>query len=288
MLAIILVNWNGKSDTLECLASLRKVDMPDLKVIVVDNGSSDGSVEAIRSEHPWVEIVALAENRRFAGGNNAGIKHALIRGAEYLLLLNNDTFVAPDFAAHLLRRLTTEPRCGLVAPKIYYAAPSDLLWFAGGVISFWTGTMRHMGIRERDHGQYDVPCDIDYATGCCIMTSREVVEKVGMLDESFFIYTEDADWSMRIREAGYRVIYEPGARIWHKVSVSAGGHHSFFKLRHKALSNLRFFLRHARWYHWLTFPWLNVLVNAFAAFRYVTTLTSRPPLPNDGRGGGKS
>jgi GT2 family glycosyltransferase len=275
MLAIILVNWNGRNDTLECLASLRTLALQELKVIVVDNGSTDGSVDAIRSAHPWVEIVALGENRRFAGGNNAGISHALAAGADYVLLLNNDTFVAPDFAAQLLRRMTTEPHCGLVTPKIYYASSPDRLWFAGGEISFWTGTMRHIGIRQSDHGQYDVSRDIDYATGCCVLTSREVINNVGMLDESYFIYTEDADWSMRIRKAGYRVVYEPAARVWHKVSVSSGGHLSFFKLRHKALSNLRFFGRHARWYHWLTFPWMNVIVNAWAALRYLSGLIFR-------------
>jgi GT2 family glycosyltransferase len=269
MVAIILVNWNGKNDTLECLASLRKLDGPDVRVVVVDNGSSDGSVEAFRSAHPWADIIALTENRRFAGGNNAGIAHALSLGADYILLLNNDTFVAPDFVSQMLARFSSEPGCGMVAPKIYYATPPEVLWFTGGEISFWTGTMRHTGIREIDRGQYDTPRVIDYATGCCILTSRMIIEEVGVLDESFFIYGEDADWSMRVRNAGYRIMYEPRARVWHKLSVSAGGHLSSFKLRHKALSNLRFFARYARWYHWLTFPWMNVVVNAWMTLKYL-------------------
>jgi GT2 family glycosyltransferase len=275
MVAIILVNWNGKNDTLECLASLRKLDTRDVHVIVVDNGSGDGSVEALRSAHPWVEIIALPENRRFAGGNNAGIGHALQSGVDHILLLNNDTLVAPDFVTHMLNRLSSEPDCGMVAPKIYYATPPDRLWFTGGIISFWTGTMRHMGIREIDRGQYDTPREIDYATGCCILTSRRIIEQIGLLDESFFIYGEDADWSMRVRNAGYTIMYEPRARVWHKLSVSAGGHLSSFKLRHKALSNLRFFARYARWYHWLTFPWMNVVVNAWMTLKYLTGSRSR-------------
>jgi hypothetical protein len=240
-----------------------------LRLYVVDNGSRDGSVEAIRAGYPSVDILALPENLRFAGGNNAGIAHALAGGAAFVLLLNNDTVVAPDFLTHMLNRFVGEERCGMVAPKIYYATPPDLLWFAGGEISFWTGTMRHTGIRKADHGQYDLSRDIDYATGCCILTSREVIEKVGVLDESFFIYSEDADWSMRVRRADYRILYEPRAHVWHKLSVSAGGHLSWFKMHNKALSNLRFFARYARWYHWLTFPWLNVLVNGWAAVRYL-------------------
>ena len=278
MVAIIVVNWNGRNDTLECLESLHKVDAADLMVIVVDNGSIDGSVEAIRSAHPWVELVALPENRRFAGGNNAGIAHALARGAAYVLLLNNDTIVAPDFVTHMLSRFARDPRSGMVTPKIYYADTPDLLWFTGGEISFWKGLLTHTGIREIDTGQYDIPREIDYATGCCLLTSREVIENTGTLDESFYMYTEDADWSMRVRKAGYRILYEPRARIWHKISVSSGGHLSSYKLRHKAFSNLRFFARHARWYHWLTFPWLTVLVNAWAAVRYFL-----PPLSRSGQ-----
>ncbi len=280
MVTIILVNWNGKEVTLECLASLRGVCTAGVNVLVVDNGSRDGSVEAIRSAFPATEVLALPDNRRFAGGNNAGIAHALARGADYVLLLNNDTVVDPGFVTKMLDRFQCEERCGMVAPKIYYADPPDRIWFAGGTISFWTGTMRHRGIREHDHGQYDLSCDIDYATGCCILLSRDVIEKAGVMDESFFMYAEDADLSMRVRNAGYRIVYEPGARVWHKLSVSAGGHLSLFKLRHKAVSNLRFFARHARWYHWLTFPWMNVLVNALAALRYLI------PLSRSGRGGG--
>jgi len=285
-LAVILVNWNGKDVTLECLASLSRVTYPNLYVCVVDNGSRDGSVEAIRSGYPSVDILALTENRRFAGGNNAGIAHALAGGAAYILLLNNDTVVAPDSVTCMLNRFIGEERCGMVAPKIYYADPPDLLWFTGGEISFWTGTTRHTGIRETDHGQHDTVKEIGYATGCCLLTSRAVIERVGMLDETYFMYGEDADWSLRVRRAGYRILYEPRASVWHKLSVSAGGHLSLFKMRNKAISSFRFFARHARWYHWLTFPWLSVLVNAWMAGRYlwIRTPPSRPPFPHDGKG----
>jgi GT2 family glycosyltransferase len=221
-----------------------------------------------------VELLALNENRRFAGGNNAGIQKAFADGADFVLLLNNDTIVDPDFLPALLARFQSEEQCGMVVPKIYYHDPPDLLWYAGGEISFWTGTMRHRGIREADRGQYGTATETSYATGCCVLVSRELIARVGQLDESFFIYTEDADWSVRARRAGYRIMYEPHARIWHKLSVSAGGHLSFFKLKNKALSNFRFFARYARWYHWLTFPWLSVLVNLWAGMRYMTQ--SRP------------
>jgi GT2 family glycosyltransferase len=133
----------------------------------------------------------------------------------------------------------------------------------------WTGTMRHVGIRERDDGRFDAAGETGYASGCCFLAKRGTFEAVGMLDESYYMYSEDADWCMRVRRAGFRIMYEPRARVWHKVSVSAGGHLSAFKLWNKFFSNLRFFARYASWYHWLVFPWMNLLVNGLAAARYL-------------------
>jgi hypothetical protein len=272
---VIVVNWNGKGVTLDCLDSLRRVTYPALKVLVVDNGSTDGSVAAFTSGFPEVEILSLNENRRFAGGNNAGIRRALEAGADFVLLLNNDTVVDPGFVQPLLDRFHREERCGMAVPKIFYHHPPHLLWYAGGEISFWTGTMRHRGIREKDSGQYNEPGDTGYATGCCVLVSREIIARVGAMDEDYYMYTEDADWSMRVRRAGYRVLYEPNAFLWHKLSISAGGHLSRFKLKNKMLSNYRFFARYARWYHWITFPWLSIIVNAWAGLRYLVQVIMR-------------
>ena len=272
---IVLVNWNGREVTLACLRSLRAVSYGNAFTVVVDNASADGSVEAIRAAHPDVTVLPQRTNLLFAGGSNEGMRHALAQGADLLLLLNNDTEVAPDFLGYLVERLQHEPGAGAVAPKILYHARPDTLWFAGGEISFWSGTMRHTGIRERDDGRHDRPHDIDYATGCAVLVTRGAVERVGMLDTGYRMYTEDADWSLRIRRAGFRVLYEPRSRVWHKVSVSTGGNLSAYKLKHKFLGNLRFFARHARWYHWLVFPWANVLVNGAAALRYLLSTRGR-------------
>ena len=129
--------------------------------------------------------------------------------------------------------------------------------------------MSHRGIREFDRGQYDDPGPTQYATGCCVLARRAVIERVGMFDTSYFMYAEDADWSLRARRAGFVIAYEPTAVLWHRVSVSAGGNLSAFKLRNKFRGNLRFFARHASWYHWLVFPWLSLGVNAWAMLRYV-------------------
>jgi GT2 family glycosyltransferase len=265
---IIIVTWNGKDVTLECLESLHRIHYPSYRIVVVDNASTDGSAAALRKQYPEAIVLEQEQNLRFAGGNNAGMRYALDHGADMLCLLNNDTTVHPEFLTHLVHRMQSAADIGLVAPKIYYHDQPDVIWFAGGVISMWTGTMRHIGIRERDSGRYNTARDIDYATGCCMLVRREVVERVGMLDDTYFMYTEDADWCMRIRRAGYRIVYEPDACVWHKLSVSAGGHLSFYKMKNKFLSNLRFFFRYATLPQKLVFPWLNIPANALAAIRY--------------------
>ncbi len=271
LVCIVVVNWNGLEITLECLHSLSRISYKNVKTVVVDNGSSDASVRSIREQFPDVILLEMNTNLGFAGGTNAGIRYGLGQRADLFLLLNNDTTVDADFLSAMVERITSASTIGMVAPKIYYHSDPGRIWFAGGTISMWTGTMKHTGIRESDAGQYNTATDIEYATGCCILTKREVVEKIGLLDESYSMYTEDADWSMRARRAGYTIVYEPEARVWHKLSVSAGGHLSLFKLRHKFRSNLRFFARYAAWYNWLVFPWVNILVNGYAAARYLFT-----------------
>jgi len=281
--AVIVVNWNGRVITLECLRSLSALTYPNVDLIVVDNASADGSAEAIRAGFPKVRLLAMPENLRFAGGNNAGMRDALERGAEMVLLLNNDTVVDADLLTVLVGRMEADPRCGMAAPKIYYFDQPDMIWFAGGEISMWTGTMKHTGIREVDCGQHNTVREIDYATGCCILIRADVIRKVGMLDESYHMYTEDADWSMRVRQAGYAIVYEPAARVWHKLSVSSGGHLSWYKMKNKFVSSFRFFWRYGTWAQRLVFPWMSLIVNAVAAAKYLVVVRGKSA---DGKRGG--
>lgn len=251
---IIVLSWNGKDDTLECLRSLRKVSYPRWKALVVDNASTDGTVEAVRTEFPDYELLVNATNLRYAGGNNKGISFALDHGAEIAVLLNNDTVVEPEFLTSLVTTAMSETATGIVGPKILYYSDPRRIWYAGGKISWWQGWVSHRGIRELDRGQYDTPEPTDYATGCCILVKREVISHIGMLDESYFIYGEDADWCLRAARAGYTIIYEPRARVWHKVSASSG-RFSWFKNSNKLKSQFRLFARYARWYHWISIPW---------------------------------
>jgi len=252
---ILLVNWNGRQDTLDCLASLRRITYRQHKIILIDNASSDGGVAAIRQAFPEVEIIENGENKRFAAASNQGMACALAAGADYVLLLNNDTEVAPDFLEVLVRHAQQRPEIGMVGPKIFYHHDRQRLWFAGGEIAFWKGRVAHRGLRQMDGEQWNTPGTVDYLTGCALLVKRECIEKIGNLDESYYIYGEDADWCVRARKAGFECWFAPEAHVWHKISSSSGGGLTQFKAYHKVRSNFLFFKRHARWWHWLTIPW---------------------------------
>jgi len=252
---IIIVNWNGRDDTLAGLASLRKITYRNYKTILVDNASTDSSVHAIRRDFPEVEIIANSENRRFAAANNQGIERALAAGAELVLLLNNDTEVAADFLDEMVHAVRSRPEIGMAGPKIFYSHDRQRIWFAGGEINFWKGRTAHRGLRSMDGDEWNVPCETDYITGCALLVTRDCIEKIGVLDESYYIYSEDADWCVCARHEGYKCWFVPSAHVWHKISASSGGGLTSFKAYHKVRSNFLFFKRYARWWHWLTIPW---------------------------------
>ncbi len=251
---IIVLTWNGKEDTIECLNSLKKVIYDNFKLLVVDNASSDGTKEEVQKQFSDVEYILNATNLRFAGGNNVGIEYALSKNADYTLLLNNDTTVDPNFLAELVTTAESDNQIGIVGPKMYYYNEPHRIWYAGGKIEWWKGWISHIGVREIDNGQYDQTKGTDFVSGCCILVKREVVEKVGMLDTAYYIYGEDVDWCIRASRVGYKLMYEPKAKIWHKLSVSTGGHLSWFKNWNKLKSQLRIMTRYAKWYNWLSIP----------------------------------
>lgn len=267
---IILVNWNGMADSLACLRSLQEIDYQNFQTVLVDNGSSDGSAEAISEAFPQVRIIRNAKNERFAHANNQGIELALKNRADFVLLLNNDTLVDLQFLQHLIARAQSDERIGVVGPKIYFADQPQQIWYAGAKVSLWRGLIAHIGIREAERGQYQQAGETGYVTGCCLLASRACLEKTGPLDEGYFIYTEDADWCWRARQHGFLIYFEPAAKIWHKISASSGGAAvasglTGFKIFYKVRGMLKFFGRYARWYHWLTIPfcWAIQFVQSF-------------------------
>ncbi len=215
-----------------------------LRVLVVDNGSTDGSAAAIAREFPDVELLPLGENRRFAGGNDAGIAHALARGADAIALLNNDTQADPELFLKLLAALAEDPGAGAAAPLIYFGAPSQRIWYAGARCIPALGFTQHRAVRRLDTGRFRSIEPTGYITGCCVLAMREVWEKVGPLDERYFMYAEDADWSLRARRLGYRLLFVPTARLWHAVSASSGAA-SPWKIYQRLRANLMLFDTHA-------------------------------------------
>jgi GT2 family glycosyltransferase len=255
---IIVLTWNGKKDALECLGSLKELAYPNYRVLVIDNASVDGTAEQVRSQFPDVELIVNKDNFRFAGGNNVGIEYALTKNADYILLLNNDTTVDKTFIDELVSTAESDTKIGMVGPKMYYYSDPNRIWYAGGKIEWWKGWLSHIGVREMDNGQYSQTKETDFISGCCILVSRAFVEKVGMLDTTYYIYGEDVDWCIRAFRAGYRLMFEPKAKIWHKLSVSTGGHLSWFKNWNKLKSQLRIMARYAKWYCWFTIPVGNI------------------------------
>jgi GT2 family glycosyltransferase len=262
---IIVLSWNGKADTLQCLSSLKELVYPNYRVLVVDNASSDGSAEEVKSQFPDVELIVNKKNLRFAGGNNVGIEYAVSKNADYILLINNDTIVDNNFLSELVRTAESDNEIGMVGPKIYYYSEPNRTWYAGGKIELWKGWLSHIGVRELDNGQYNQTKETDFISGCCLLVKSEVIKKVGLLDTAYYIYGEDVDWCVKASRAGYRLIYEPKAIIWHKLSVSTGGHLSWFKNWNKLKSQLRIMARYAKWYNWLTIPFF-MLVNVVLSY----------------------
>lgn len=254
-IAVIVLNWNGAADTLACLVSLSKVRTPEFTTLVVDNGSTDGSAGLVRSAFPDVELLELPHNLGFAAGNNAGFASLRGRGFDTVVFLNNDTVVDDGFLFPLVDALR-DPWVGIVAPKILYMDDPGRIWFAGGIVNRVTGAIAHRGIRMSDAPRFSVPDAVGYATGCCFCMRSKDYEALGGFDEEFAMYGEDVDLSLRVRETGRTVRYEPASRIWHRVSASAGGELSLGKHLRKSCAAVRIMTRHRMWSGLLVYPLL--------------------------------
>jgi GT2 family glycosyltransferase len=220
---IVILNWKRPVQILECLSSLREQTFAAVQVVVVDNASDNGSVAAIRDAFPEVTVIENERNLGFAGGSNIGICHLLNRGVDYVLLLNDDTEVAEDMLSRLVSAAEADPRTAILGPSIFYFEPSDLLWSGGGSIDRY-GAARHLRVDERAADLATVPVtEVDYVSGCGMLVKRSVLEAVGALDERFFAYFEETELCARARRAGFRIVYVPQARMWHKIGRTERG-----------------------------------------------------------------
>jgi GT2 family glycosyltransferase len=212
--AIVIVVWNGKDDTLECLRSLARDTYPNKRVIMVDNGSTDESAAEVRVAFPETIVLETGKNLGFTGGNNVGIRHAVEAGFDYVFLLNNDTIVETHALSELVAAAEANPRLGVLAPVIhYYDAPDDI-WFAGSRLELSSGAAWHDNSCQpkRDEAPYEVP----WATGCAMLIRGGLIHEMGGFDDRYYLTWEDVDLSIRVRKAGFTVAAVPAARIYHK------------------------------------------------------------------------
>ncbi len=262
-ISIVIVHYNAEADTLKCLDSLRRLEAKRFRyqIIVLDNASKEIFTVPPKLQELPLEILRSETNLGFTGGNNLLVKHALeTYQSDYVLLLNNDTIVSPNFLTELHAYLVNHPEVGMVNPLIYFTAgrefhqssyqPKDLgkvLWFGGGSIDWRNLDAFHRGIDELDRGQFAADSDMDFATGCCVLLPRKVLEIVGGLDDRYFLYLEDVDWSMRVKYHGFALKLCPTAKIWHTNAGSTGGPGSPLHLYYQTRNRLWFCWRYGSW-----------------------------------------
>lgn len=221
-LAIIIINWNSYELTKDTLLSLAQTSYKDYDIILVDNASSDGSREKLMEAFPNCIHLAAATNKGFTGGNNIGMRYAIAKQYPYLILLNNDVELAPDFLEPLITIMEKNPNIGAAQPLIYFHHDRNIIWNAGGKYYPFLGISKTIGYQKADpmHIAMQENKSIDWITGCAFMARTSVIKEIGLLWEAFFIYHEDVDWSLRIKEAGYQLAYVPSSVIYHIAGMS--------------------------------------------------------------------
>jgi GT2 family glycosyltransferase len=211
----VILNSNRRGDTLQCLDSLQSNTYSNQKIIVLDNHSVDGSIAAIRSAYPDVQIIELEKNLGYAGNNNVGIEIAMRQGADWVFVLNEDIILDPGCLEILIDVANRDPQIGVLGPLVYHHNEPAVIQSAGGLLGkYWQSI--HLGKDEPDRGQFDAPHPVEWISGCAILVKREAIEQAGMLDGSFFIYWEETEWCIRLSRAGWKIVNVPQARIWHK------------------------------------------------------------------------
>lgn len=212
---IVILNTNRRDDTLACLDSLSKSIYQNLRILVLDNKSTDGSVEAIQSAFPNVQIINLSQNLGYAGNNNIGIEEAIKRGADWILVLNEDTILDPCCMEELIKVGESDPKIGILGPMVYHYDEPAVIQSAGGLLGkYWQS--QHLGQNEADRGQFKDPHQVEWISGCAILVRKSAIEQAGMLDANFFIYWEETEWCIRISRSGWKIVQVPAAKIWHK------------------------------------------------------------------------
>ena len=268
---ISILNWNGFDDTVECLRSLQAIRYPNVSIVVVDNGSSQPDVSRLRETFGnAIRLIEAGQNLGFAEGNNLVLRQALETGADYVLLLNNDTSVDPNFLDRMVAEAERSPQVGMVGAKIFYHN-SPLIWaVGGGRANFWLDDFRMLGNGQSDRPDWSTH-QLDFLTGCALLIRMEAIRQVGVFDPRYYLYNEEADLCLRFQHAGWKLAVASEAVVWHKVARSSqylSPNYVYYMVRNKLL------LAHKhlpRWRWWLFIPVLVVK----EGFGYMVLATRR-------------
>jgi GT2 family glycosyltransferase len=263
--SIIILNWNGIDDTLECIHSVYKNNYPSFDVVVVDNGSTDNSVECLeRLKKENYYLLKNNENLGYSGGMNTGIEFALASlNPGLVLLMNNDVLVDKNYLSEMVATAQEKTEYGIIGPKSYYfdyKGKKNVINFAGGGINTWLGVCWHIGNRQEDQGQYEKETVVDYITGSCLLVKTEVIKKIGLLNPAYFAYWEETEWCVSARKNGWLCVYSPKAKIWHKLGGSFGSETSPFSEYYVTRNSFIFIKRNASILQQFTFLCFFALV----------------------------
>jgi len=268
--SIIIVNWNGINDSIECLESLKKLTYKNYKIILIDNGSIDNQADKLIKRFPYVKLIKNIVNTGFCFANNQGIKFALKNKADYILLLNNDTTVASNFLDILIDYAEKHSTVGILSPKINYYYNPDTVWAMGGKMYKFLGIGINIG-KGHKSTQYTNIIEPDFASGCALLVRHEVITRVGMLDLKYFAYYEDADFCYRAKKIGYKISTIPQSIVWHKKSASAGlkGKNKFSPLQcyYQTRNTIVFAKKHLSFYEKIPLVIFTILIR----FPYMIT-----------------
>jgi GT2 family glycosyltransferase len=212
---IVVLNWNKPDETIACLNSLSNLSYPNRKLILVDNGSIDDSIQKFQEFNPNLDLIATRENLGYAEGNNVGIRHALLSNPEYLFIVNNDVRVAIDVLECLIDEAENNKLAAFLGPKVYHLEQPNIIQSAGVKLDcIWRSNQR--GLDRIDNGLYTTVEEVDCVIGAAVLVRKDYLDQIGLLDPDYFLYREDIDWCLRAKGLGYQVLFVPSAKVWHR------------------------------------------------------------------------
>ena len=263
--SIIILNWNGLKDTIECLESLRKITYPNYEVIIVDNGSSGNDPDVLEQKYKdYIRLIRNKENLGFAGGINIGIKYAFKKKADYILNLNNDIIVEKNFLEPLVEDMLKDERIGITGPANYCYYEPQKLFSSGRKINWWKGGTIELDLRQG-------PKEVDCLAGCCLLIKKEVINKIGYFYKPYFLDFEETDYCVKAKDSGFKILCEPKSKVWHKIRATLDkipAAHCYYFYRNKLL----FMRRNAPFY--FEYPFY-IYFSLYLIFRYLENLANK-------------